>query len=72
MTFAVQLEVGSLVHVLLVDDAKLAGYLIRFVNVQYVGRLAISVSSFALWHTHKRCWLLGLLSCTGIIARRID
>ena len=76
MALPIQLKIGSLVHILLVDNSELTRHFVGFVYVEDVGRLTEFVGALALWNSHKRCWLRGLrpldsIRACGVVERQI-
>ena len=68
MAFSIELKVGDLFDILLINDTKLTRHIVilALINVQYVGGLPVRrVPLLLLWHPHERCWLLlaPLLAC---------
>ena len=62
VALAIQLEVGDLLDILLINDAKLSrnSVILALVNVQYVGGLAVRVP-LVLRQAHKWSWLTTVL-----------
>ena len=73
MALAIQLEVGDLLDILLINDAKLARYsvILALVNIQYVGGLPVRIT-FVLRQSHKWSGLTTVLVVSLRRRRRVD
>lgn len=63
MTLAIQFEVAVPFYILLIDHSQLASHAVVCVNVQYMGRLPMGVSSLAFGNSHERSRLTSVTLC---------